>query len=179
MRGSRAGKLHLVHTHPVTAEDAPRGRGSNSRQRGCAGAGAPAGGFGSTNYVAPLTRGGAYRTTRTSKRGCPGLICRGFETKRRGTACLTPPLGGGGTNPYCGEMGCWGKRRGNRRSFLSTGRWGPPSGGQGWAGGRLRDAVGRKNRTEGWRTGMVWESGDGFGGLKPSVGPTLITLVTL
>ena len=61
------------------------------RQRGCAGAGAPAGGFGSTNYVAPLTRGGPYRTTRTSKRGCPGLICRGFETKRRGTACLTPP----------------------------------------------------------------------------------------
>ena len=81
---------------------------------------------------------------------------------------LSPlPNGRGGTKPYCGEMGSWGKRQGNcLGSFLSTGQWGPPSGGQGWVGGRLRDAVDHKNRTEGWRTGMVWEP-DGYRGNNP------------
>ena len=75
-----------------------------------------------------------------------------------------PPLEGGeGRRHIAGKWGAGGRGGGIASgAFCPQDDGDPPSGGQGWAGGRRKDAVGHKDRTEGWRTGMVWESGDGL-----------------
>ena len=115
--------------------------------------------FVSTNYAAPPIGGAIQGHKNFRIEGAPDYIAGG-ERQEKGNWVPLFLQGGRGAKSYCGEKGCEGKRRGNRLgSFSSTGQWGPPSGGQGWAGGRRKDAVGRKDRTEGWRTGMVWGAG--------------------
>ena len=117
---------------------------------------------GSTNYVAP-PRGGPYKSIRTSEQGCPGAIA-GDYTPREGELHAFPPREGGRDESILRGNGMLGEEAGESPRELSvhwtlgTPKWGtvmgwrPPQG----------DAVGRKNRAEGWRTGMVWKPGDGL-----------------
>ena len=94
--------------------------------------------FVSTNYAAPPFGGAIQGHKNFRIKGAPDYIAGG-EHQEKGNWMPLPLQGGRGAKSYCGEMGCWGKRRGYRLgSFLSTGQWGPPSVGQGWVGSCLK-----------------------------------------
>ena len=68
----------------------------------------------------PLTRGGHSRPCELPNKGAPDGRA-GEQAPSEGELGALPTIGGGRTKPYCGEMGSWGKRRGDRLgSFRST-----------------------------------------------------------